>query len=279
MNCKHVQELLPLYVGRDLEENRAKQIAQHVQSCAQCAGSVDEYREARQLLQLFAPPPFSEAVYDGIRRRVLREIGRESSAPSFSQLAASMFRPRIRWALATALLLAVSVSALYFIARRRPNVRNAPQQVADSNRQANPATQDEQPKPRSKDHESAVPSSSSNQNDEPRLADNERNASADRIPGSVNSSQSQRRKSRGVAADNPRSVAVNTPDTASMTSQASRENNNLTEPSAAVPASDPATAEKTLRVEMQTRDQNIRIIWFSHQPTKQDSPSKFSKGI
>ena len=44
--------------------------------------SADEYRETRQLLQLFAPPPFSEAVYAGIRQRVLREIGRESSAPT-----------------------------------------------------------------------------------------------------------------------------------------------------------------------------------------------------
>jgi hypothetical protein len=38
-------------------------------------------------------------------------------------------------------------------------------------------------------------------------------------------------------------------------------------------------SEKTLRVEMQTKDRNIRIIWFSNQLTKQDSPSESSKGI
>src|SRR5207245_812435 len=122
MNCKHVQELLPLYVGRDLEERRAQLIAAHVQSCAECDGSAEEYRESRQLLQQFAPPKFNEAVYDGIRRRVLHEIRRESpesiglTLPSF---VASLFRPRLRWAFATALVLAVSVFAFYFIAKQR----------------------------------------------------------------------------------------------------------------------------------------------------------------
>src|SRR6267143_6407697 len=111
MNCKHVQELLPLYVGRDLEERRAQLVTAHVQSCAECASLASEYRESGQLLQQFAPPPFSDAVYAGIRQRVLREIGRES--PEFSGLTlpsfvASLFRPRLRWTFATALLLGVS---------------------------------------------------------------------------------------------------------------------------------------------------------------------------
>jgi predicted anti-sigma-YlaC factor YlaD len=50
MNCKDVQELLPLYVGGDLKEKRARPVTEHVQSCADCAGSADEYRESRQLL-------------------------------------------------------------------------------------------------------------------------------------------------------------------------------------------------------------------------------------
>ena len=83
MNCKHVQELLPLYVGRDLEEKRARSVTAHVQSCVECAGSVDEYRETRQLLKQFAPPPVSDAVYAGIRRRVLREIEQEAAAPGW----------------------------------------------------------------------------------------------------------------------------------------------------------------------------------------------------
>lgn len=269
MNCKHVQELLPLYVGRDLEENRAKLVTAHVQACVECANSADQYRETRQLLQLFAPPPFGEAVYTGIRQRVLREIGRESTAPTLPQLFASLFRPRIRWAVATVLLVAVSVFVFYFIANRRSNLINDRQQLAGSRRTADRTTPDEQPNAGSQGRESAVSLTSTGRNKD---ADTPITRSVDRTR------QSQRRKSFGAAVARTRSVALSTPDTRTMTAKASPEGNNPAEPDA-VPARDPATSDKPLRVDMQTKDRNIRIIWFSPQRTKQDSPSKSSEGI
>jgi hypothetical protein len=56
------------------------------------------------------------------------------------------------------------------------------------------------------------------------------------------------------------------------------------EPSA-VPNAVPATfdtsvsSRKPMRVEMQTRDPNIRIIWFSQPPANEGSPNESSKGI
>lgn len=275
MNCKQIQELLPLYVGRDLEEKRAKLVTAHVQSCAECADLADEYRETRQLLQLFAPPPFSEAVFAGIRQRVLREIERESTAPTLPQLVASLFRPRIRWAVATALLLAFSVFAFYFIANRT----NDRQQAADGRRTIERTTREEQANPQSPGHESAVsPPSSSEETDGHPPASIGRNAGAGtRIAGS-GAHQSQQKKNFAAAADRPRSVAANMPDTRWRTAGASAEGNNLSEPDA-IPARDPVSSEKTLRMEMQTKDPHIRIIWFSPQPGKRDSPSKSSKGI
>ena len=254
MNCKHVQELLPLYVGRDLEENYAQLVTAHMQSCAECTGSAAEFRETRQLLQQFAPPPFGEEVCAGIRQRVLHEIGREATAPGLSRMLESLFRPRLRWAVATAVLLAVSVFAFYFIAKRRANLMPNPthdrQQLAASRH-----TVDGPASPSLKESEALPP------------------ASTIKNKGSVQGSthQSQRRKGPAAAADRTRPATVN--NARSMTADA----NNLAEPDA-VPALDPATSEKTLRVEMQTRDPNIRIIWFTPQPTKQDSPNKFSKG-
>jgi hypothetical protein len=268
MNCKHIQELLPLYVGRDLEEQRAKLVKAHVQSCAECARLAEEYGEARQLLQLFEPPPFSDAVYAGIRQRVLREIGRESTAPTLPQLVAGLFRRRISWAGAAALLLAVSVVAFYLTANRR----NDRQQVADSVRTVDQTGTDERPGAPPRDDESAVsPPPSSKQSDGPPPASTGRNRGADtKIAGSVDrTGQSRRRKSAGASSTRARSFAVNTPDR-TMTAGASPESNNLAEPDA-VPARDPATSAKTLRVEMQTKDPNIRIIWISQQRTKQDS--------
>ena len=257
MNCKHVQELLPLYIGRDLEENYTRMIAAHMQSCVECAGSADEYRETRQLLQQFTPPLFSEAVYAGIRQRVLREIEREATAPGLSRLLESLFRPRLRWAVATALLIAVFLFAFYFTANRRANLTNDRQQLADSRRTV------DVPTPSSIKESEGLPPASTVQRPVRGLA------------GGIH--QPQRRKSPAAVADRTRSVAVNTPDARSKIAGSAPEGSSGSEPDAAA-ARDSTASEKPLRVEMQTRDPNIRIIWFTHQPTKQDSPSKFSKG-
>ena len=250
MNCKHVQELLPLYAGRDLEGKGAQLVMAHVQSCVECAGSVDEYRETRQLLKQFAPPPASDAVYAGIRQRVLREIEQEAAAPGLSRLLDSLFRPRLRWAVATALALAVSVFALYFIANRRNNQ----QQVAGSGRTLDVPTS---PAIRGVD---VLPPPSPVQKRDPVQG----------LAGITH--QSLRRKSSGAAADRSRSTTVNSTGPGSMSAQTLPNENNTSEADA-VPAGESARPEKTLRVEMQTKDPNIRIIWFSRSPN-----SKFSKG-
>jgi hypothetical protein len=253
MNCKHVQELLPLYVGRDLEEERAQMVTAHLQSCMECAGSADEYRETRQLLQHFAPPPFSEAVYAGIRQRVLGEIGRESTQPTLSRLLASLFGPRLRWAVATALLLAVAGFAFYFIANRRADLTNHPQQLAHSGGTVEGPTSTSIKEPLS-----------------PARPVQKREQSPGLVRGTH---QAQRRK---TAAADRTYLAMNRPGPRSTTNGAAPETNKPDTPDA-FPAREPDASEKPLRLEMQTKDPNIRIIWFT-KPTKQYSPVKFPKG-
>lgn len=274
MNCKEVKELLPLYAGRDLEEKCAELVKAHVAFCAECATLADDYHEARQLLQKFAPPAFSEAVYNGIRQRVLREIGRESTEPALPQLVASLFRPRIRWAIATALMLAVAVFAFYFIADQGSN-----QQELAGNGAVDQTNRSGQWDARSRGNQLAVaPSPSSTPNNGPPFKSMGRsNGVNTTLAGSdSHTNPPTRRRSLGVGVDRQTAVAVNTPDAQPMTAKASPKDNNLAEPNAA-PATGPAASKKTLRVEMQTKDPNIRIIWFSHQRIQQDSRS--SKGI
>ena len=250
MNCKQVQELLPLYAGRDLEKRRARLVTAHVQSCAECAGAAAEYHQTRQLLQEFAPPSFSEADFAEIRQRVLREIEGEANTPGLSRLFASLFRPRLSWAVATALLIAVSVFAFYFIANsgndRRPLAGVQPPSQGPATASSSPVI----PRPREETG--------------PSFKNTNKSKGADTaIGGSGDHTRpSQRRKGPGLTADRQTTVAVNAPDTRSTTGVASPKGNNLAEPDA-VPGLAPATSEKMLRVEMQTKDPNIRIIWFS----------------
>ena len=218
MNCKQAEELLPLYAGRDLEEKRATLVTEHLQTCAACARVADEYRESVQLTEQFATPVFSEAVYAGIRQRVLREIETDATA---SQTIASFFRPRLTWATASVLLLVVSLFAIYFMINRGNNE----QQLA-----VNPPS-----------------------NSEPQ-----RNKRAD-LPPSVNTGN-KKQQLAGVA--KPRRKRSPQPSS-------------LPEPML-FPHRDSAALNKTLRVEIQTKDPNIRIIWFVQPETKPVIPG--SKG-
>jgi hypothetical protein len=246
MNCKHVQELLPLYVGRDLEAQRAPMIAAHVQSCTECARSLAEYSDTRQLLQEFAPPPFDEAVFDGIRQRVLSEIEGEAPATGLSRLLEGLFRPRLGWAMAAALLLAVCVSAFYFITTRPGNLKGP--EVAKSG--STIGVPSEAPKPQS-------PSNTSDRRDP---------GAERRLAGTPRTFGSKRTKVPAMVVDSNRSIAAHQFDNLPLNAQVLPDDNNGTEPNA-VPAVDPVAPER-LRLEIQTNDPNIRIIWFSPQPTK-----------
>jgi hypothetical protein len=242
MNCKSVQELLPLYVSRDLGEDRAQLITAHVHACAACAASAAEYHDTRDLLQEFAPPAFSDAVYSGIRERVWREIEREAeSRPApFTQLFAGIFRPRIRWAMVSALILAVALVAFYFIANRGNDQR----QIAGSQPLVSPQ------KP-------AAPAPASPENV----------ATIQRIH------RPQNRKRIVLAADRAPVMAENRNRQPLGSSEAAWDSNKLAEPGAV------QSSEKVFRLEMQTKDPNIRIIWLTPPRTKNDSPGKISKGV
>jgi putative zinc finger protein len=278
MNCKDVQELLPLHVGRDLEDKRAKLVTTHVQACAGCASLAAEYRETRQLLHLFGPPPVSDAVYAGIRQRLLREIGREPAPPALPQLFLSMFNPRVRYALATLLLLAVFGVSVYFIANRKSNLSNAGQQLADNRRTVDPTARTDAQNAKSQGTESVVsPPFLPRETNRPPLPSHGRKTDMDlTIAAALDRTRDSGKKSLRIV--RTQSVAVDSPEQRSITAEVSPEGTRLTEPDAH-PALGPVTSEKTLRVEMQTRDRNIRIIWFTHQRIKQNSPGKSFKGI
>jgi Putative zinc-finger len=257
MNCKQAEELLPLYAGRELEEKRATLVTEHLQTCAACARVADEYRESVQLTEKFAPPVFSEAVYAGIRQRVMREIEAEAMAPAWSQTIANFFRPRLTWAIAGALLVAVSLFAIYFIV----NTENDGPQLAD------------------KPSQKVQPGANEYSNSEPQ------HDKRDDLPPLVNAGgkeqqlagvpQPQRKRPRNTLVDRTTTVDAKSREAMSTANNASPEASSLPEPMV-FPHRDSADLGKTLRVELQTNDPNIRIIWFTQQETKPRIPS--SKG-
>jgi hypothetical protein len=231
MNCKNVEPLLSLYVGGDLEKEHSQLIETHLQSCTQCSLAAKEYAWAGQLLQGYEPPGFSDEIYAGIRDEVLNEIEREPHAPVWpgvcSRLFLALVQPRMRW-ITAALLLAISVTALYLSrkpARQLQNDQHLVVRTAEPN-QAGGGT-DVRSESR---NESADSSSFSNQGKVPIVITHRPNTR-------------KRDANSGVIATN--------------LSRELDKNTKVDPHSSSAPA--------PMRVEMQTSDRNIRIIWLSGQ--------------
>ena len=245
MNCKKVEPLLSLYVGRDLEEEHSRLVAAHLHSCTKCTLAADEYAGASQLLQGYEPPFFSDEIYAGIREQVLNRIERESHAPVrpglFSQLFLALVQPRMRWVTA-ALLLAISVTALYLSRNPFRQLRND-QQVAVRTREPNQAGN--RSDVRSENSNASAGSASFSNKGQVRLA-------------TRRSPITRKREA------NPGVVATNRSRELDKTTKVDSSTNDRVG-KRVVGVSQPSSAPAPLRVEMQTSDRNIRIIWLSGQ--------------
>ena len=241
MNCKQIDELLPLYAGHDLDEKRARLVSEHMQICSACARGADEYRETVELAQHFAPPVFAESAYASVRQQVLRQIENESAAPLLPQMFGSWFRPRTAWALASALIIAFGFLALYLAVNRDADV----QPVAGNH--------------------PAVTEQTGSTASPPKTSLGS--------PWSTQKSGEQKRRRRFV--NRSSLVATNARNSSSSAALISAK---LRGPEATIslPAAD-AVPREPLRVEMQTKDPNIRIIWFSQTNSKPALPN--AKGI
>lgn len=238
MNCKQAEKLLPLYVGRDLDEKRGRSVSEHLQSCAACARVANEYRDAFQLTQQVATPVFSNDVYARMRRNVLKEIETESARPAMPQLFFGWFRPRMTWAVASALVVAFVVLAFYFAANRRAGnqpLANNHGVLSRNDLRGSPVEQSPLTTP------TASPVNPDKEKPSELKQKNVRSGSTGRQTRRVHESISAAMK---VSPDR-REVA---------------------EPNS-FPLSD-SSQEQPLRVEMQTKDPNIRIIWFTQPATK-----------
>ena len=256
MNCRNVEELLPLYVGGDLDEKRNQLMKEHVHACIECSRSAREYGETNQLLQAFEPPQFEEATFAAIRSQVLREIEtgsvRKSSSSQLFQLLVRPFQPRIMWAVSTAVVLAICLVAYYFIANRS-NIQQSEPQRAGNLGDVDQKARDEQ-------------ASAGRQND-----NSERSSAPTGSAGVPPATATPQQKSRlrhtawhsRRAGETPAVPVGTVPSFPKLDGAAP---NTL------------AATDKALRLEIQTTDQNIRIIWFSQPSNNEGSPKESSKG-
>ncbi|HEY0082573.1 MAG TPA: zf-HC2 domain-containing protein [Pyrinomonadaceae bacterium] len=136
MKCTRVEKFLPLHVAGDLAgRRRERAVEQHLADCAKCRLAAAEYQASRELFRAAAlSPDFDGAFYEEIRNSVLARITRDRTPVPPSGFF-RLFDTRLAYAASLALLLVVAALALHGYMRLAPADGTPRKMIADANRE------------------------------------------------------------------------------------------------------------------------------------------------
>lgn len=107
MKCELSEKLIPLYVGGDLEPAESDEVRLHLESCASCNRLAEDFHSSRNWIVAAALPDFDEASFANLRASVLSRIEQQPSSTNWFDWLLPKWNPR--------LMLAASAAALFLM--------------------------------------------------------------------------------------------------------------------------------------------------------------------
>lgn len=120
MRCTHSEKLIPLFAGGDLPARKADALRRHLESCANCRRLADEFEESRDWLRGFAAPQFDDTMLDDLRDSVLRGIGRVENRSEWLQWIVPGLN--LQFATSMVVLLLIAFFATFVYRGRQPRM-------------------------------------------------------------------------------------------------------------------------------------------------------------
>ena len=248
MNCKKAAQLIPLFIEADLETAAMQSLTEHLEACDSCRCVAKEFQASQSLLHSVALPEFSENTFVQMRSSVLNEIAR----PKISDL----LHPIWNWKTAFAASLAMIILTSGIVIYRRSTTENSVAQASkisdEKDKNQNPAF--------SSSGKMAKTSSTPKQILKPRSG---RNSSA---LGEASEGERNPGKNSPKHPSPERATAFDTQIIAESVAP-SEANSPNAEPISTITPKPENTEPEMLRIELQTADPNIRIIWFAPKET------------
>lgn len=244
MRCTTIEKLLPLYVEGDIREGEASKVQAHLSSCDMCRHVAEEFRVSQNLVHAYDAPEFDEEFYEQLRATVLTGINYVQPArPSFFETLRPLFLKR--QAVATAcLLFLLTFGAFYgLLYRRLSNSSSYMVAIERGLGEINPG----QFAPSPGDRNAAAPTGAIIEGNARPLSFNPRSGSRQKVRSG---GQDNAQREESTSGNN---------DAATATAQARTGNSGAT---------DTASTQAVARMEIQTSDPNIRIIWLARKPSE-----------
>lgn len=233
MNCKQVEKLLPLHVAGDLEANKSAIIAAHLTNCAACQTQTELFSASQNWLQNLSAPEFTATQFAQIRTKVFAQI----EASEVQKIAHLWFVWQLKFGFAATVLFLVAGITIYM-------AQQSPLKIVE------------------------VVQDSSVLRTPPSLTA----AARSTIPRTV-ATRSTSRTNRKKPAKLIGALAASSPikpEVIALTEELAVDSAALASELPALQTSNEQPQTETpemLRIEIQTADPNIRIIWFASKDT------------
>jgi hypothetical protein len=236
MNCRRVEKLIPLYVEGDLSTGIADRLTSHLEWCSRCNWLADDYKESQSWLRSAETPVFDEPFFADLKRDVLKQV---SNANGRRSLLASFARGTQRWnrrqvlTLCASAVIILGVFVFYLYQTRTHSGRERIEEVTQAQNQGNDPTPAKSP---------VATGLAPEANPRERHPGPKHHRSARRDLDDLLSSRTAEPSRRDKTGDNGTEGGLSI-------------------------SNDPSDSRDMLRIELQTSDPNIRIIWFTPKET------------
>ncbi|HZH90641.1 MAG TPA: zf-HC2 domain-containing protein [Pyrinomonadaceae bacterium] len=269
MKCTRIEKFLPLYVAGDLAVRRTRAIGNHLATCEKCRLNALEYQASRDMFcAATLAPDFEGAFYEEIRDSVLAQIKRERMLAPPSAFA-KLFNPRLAYA-ASLILFLIAALALQGSLRRTPDGGGRDEIIAAVNaeRPTTPAAIKTAQASRQESNTRLLPPPFKAST---RSATGKRHRAAIRAPGAARAEMARGRNEVRPNSSTAQYATLTAGQNPPATSDEATKRANAVEINAAsVNESEPRAQLEVSRIEIQTSDPNIRIIWLS--PVADNAP-------
>lgn len=270
MRCEEVGAKLSLYVAGDIERQGSREaIAAHLEACESCQALADEWQASRDTFLMHEPPEFDAAFFDGVRRDVMRQISQAPPPPLLARLLGQPFGQRtMAYAAAFSVLVCAVILTSHFIGQKEtPSVA-----VEKKAHDASADVQTNVPRPPN------VPTAGGGAIEEaivvskPQPIPEQRRRVRRARAGAPGAAHEERLLNPPDARDGGQAAALTGVQEVAASSGAQEAS--ATVEGSARPLETAAADRKMLRIEFQTSDPNVRIIWLSPQTTDHASSNK-----
>jgi hypothetical protein len=107
MNCRRIEKLMPLFVEGDLDAEAVQNVSIHLSTCTPCSQMVSDYSASQAWLRTYEAPELDNNFFRDLKQSVMLEIEQNQSRPSWLQRLQERWQQNLAFAMALVMLILV----------------------------------------------------------------------------------------------------------------------------------------------------------------------------